>query len=136
MIREFIERDLKEIKENGFTNMSIIGDDTPSFLINIGASTLIDGDIPIIIIGFLEYTKSCYTAFLICSKDMTAKHARELKKFLFNIADILKAKRLETTSLDCDILNRWHKFLGFTLEGTKIKYCDDKDYNIWGMLWG
>lgn len=134
-IRPFEVGDANYIDHNGLTNgverfsLEEMSKITPH------TYTLTDDGRPYVLICFFEYTDNCYNGFFVCDKDMKPRHAIKLKKFIDATAKWLKAKRLETTSLDCDILNRWHKFLGFEKEGTKRKYYGGKDYNIWGRLW-
>ena len=68
------------------------------------------------------------------SKYFNSKYARELKKFMLYLIKELQAKRVETESVNCPVINRWHRFLGMTLEGTKKSFLEGQDYNIWGLV--
>lgn len=67
---------------------------------------------------------------------MPAYSARELKRFMLQVYEDLSIDRMQTDSEDNDIINRWHKFLGFTLEGKREKMIYDMDYNCWAMIRG
>ncbi len=88
------------------------------------------------IICFKKYWQDNYLAFLLISKEMTALHARALKSWIFGAMMDLRMKRVQTDSVDCPVINRWHEFLGFTLEGTRAKMLFDKDYKMWAFVKG
>lgn len=98
--------------------------------------TLVKNDRVYAIICFKRYWKNNWCAFFLISEDMPAIYARELKDFVHNACNDLGAERVQTDSVDCDILNRWHQFLGFTLEGKRERMIYDKDFNMWGFLKG
>ena len=88
------------------------------------------------VICFNCYEDNNYTGFFLIANDFNPRNIVFLKNEINKLADELKAERLETLSLDDDRINRWHKSLGFELEGTKRKFKKGKDFNIWAMLWG
>lgn len=88
------------------------------------------------IICFKKYWKNNYLAFLLISREMTAIHGREVRRWIFNAMTDLGMVRVQTDSVDCPEINRWHKFLGFTLEGTRQKMLFDKDYKMWAFVKG
>ena len=61
------------------------------------------------------------------------KYAKEIKLAMIDLILIKGADRVQTDSVDCKSLNRWHKFLGFEFEGTRKNLMYGKDYNMWGM---
>jgi len=135
MIRKFEAVDARRIRANSFSDVK---DVTVAFKSdNFCKHTLVGekGEVYAIIV-FGEYSKKNYLAFFLIAEDMPTIHARELKSFIYNAIFDLGANRVNTDSLDCPVLNRWHKFLGFTLEGKREKMIDDKDYNLWGLLRG
>lgn len=88
------------------------------------------------IICFKKYWQDNYLAFLLISKEMTAIYARKLKRWIFDVMMDFGMKRVQTDSVDCPVINRWHDFLGFTLEGTRAKMLFDKDYKMWAFVKG
>lgn len=68
-------------------------------------------------------------------QDYTVVFVRSLRKWLFQVREDLALTRMETECMDDDLHNAWMKSLGFTKEGTKRKYYNGKDYNMWGRLW-
>lgn len=134
MIRQFEEKDLEFIDVNEFSDIGIYRNLILSDFMQ--KATLVDGEKVLCVICYMQYADYRYKAFFIMSKDFTAKYARELKKFVYFTAKELKAKRVETESLDCELINRWHRFLGMTLEGKKTRFLDDEtDFNLWSILW-
>jgi hypothetical protein len=98
--------------------------------------TLIVGSDVYAIICFRRYWKNNFVAFFLISEDMPAIHARELKEFILQAVIDLRADRVQTDSVDDAALNKWHNFLGFTLEGKREKMIYGKDFNMWGFLRG
>ena|SRR5688572_14075240 len=134
MIRKFERSDLRRIKSNNFSKTRDIGFvfDDDDFL----KQTLTkDGNV-YAIICFKSYWKNNFIGFFLIGEDMPAICARELKDFVDNLVVDLNIERIQTDSVDTEILNKWHYFLGFTLEGTMKKMIFDNDYNMWGFLKG
>lgn len=86
------------------------------------------------IICFKPYWEDNYIGFLLISDDMPVICARELHDFVHRSFKGIGMKRLQTDSMDCAVLNRWHEFVGFTLEGTRRAFMNGKDFNMWGMV--
>jgi len=131
MIRAFRPDDYK-LKPNEFTKDYL--DNYREFIASWDKRTF-DVDGAKAIIGFLNYNENNYKGFFVISEDFKPTHLKELKKGVEGLFKELNLKRLETESLDCEELNRWHEFLGFKLEGTKRKCLNGNDYNVWGLLW-
>lgn len=62
--------------------------------------------------------------------------AKTMKKFMHHVANCFNLERIETRSLDDEFLNRWHEWIGFSLEGTSKKWCYGFTYNLWGIVYG
>ena len=138
MIRDFVKSDLNRLKPNGYTQK-----DFEAVPIDVLAKTLDrnhsftfenDGEIELIA-SYSQYAKNCYRIAILVGQDLSISRMKMMKKFMKDTAKDLKAVRLETDSIDDDILNRWHKMLGFSLEGVKRKFNGVDDYNIWAMTW-
>ena len=60
---------------------------------------------------------------------------KELQKWLFQVREDLALQRMETECVADELHDRWMTYLGFTKEGTKKKYFNGVDYNVWGRIW-
>ena len=129
MIRDFEEKDLELIDTNEFSDIELYKD----FLDVLNLKTIIKDDKIVCILGYLNYWGNNYKAFISLSNDF--KYAREVKKNINTLIEELNMERIETESPDNEVLNRWHEFLGFKKEGTKVKFMDNQDYNVWGLVW-
>jgi len=130
MIRKYNHIDFEAIDSNGLT----FGFDIKMLEI-MENFTIESNGLPVCIISFIEYSPSKYTGFIYADKKFNSLHAIELKTFVEQARNMYNMTRFETTSLDCNILNRWHSFLGFECEGVKKNYIDNKDFRMWRMLW-
>lgn len=134
MMRPFSGIDLRRIKSNGFSNtgnLDFVFDD-PDFW----KSTLEDnatGEV-MAIVCWKAYQGDNYLAFLLISDDIKPIHARALKKYIHQGARDFRMERIQTDSVDCEVLNRWHKFLGFDLEGIRKRMLNGKDYAMWAYM--
>lgn len=136
MIRLFENRDGRRlIKPNEFSDigdMDFVFSD-PDFY----KHTLVGDDSGVYaIICFKRYWGNCFVAFFLVSEDLKPRHSVELKRFVHQAVIDLQADRVQTDSVACDVLDKWHEFLGFTFEGTREKMLFNKDYNMWGFLKG
>jgi len=130
MIRDFKREDLDLIDANEFGELELYR--TMIDLVDFKTLTK-DGEI-MCILGYFKYWGDNYKSFLIISKKFDYIYARTARKLLYGLFNQLGACRIETESPDIPMLNRWHKFLGYEKEGTKVKFMENKDYNVWGML--
>ena len=134
MIRHFDRLDLRRLKPNGFTSTSNLGwiIDDPSFY----KQTLEDDETGAVlcVIIFKPYADKNFVGFFLMGQDIAPIHARQLRRFVENVIIDFEMDRLQTDSIDCDLLNRWHKFLGFAFEGTRKKMMMGKDYNMWAIV--
>ncbi len=135
MIRVFQNIDARRIKTNKFSNtagMEFVFDN-PAFY----KSTLVSDDSSVhAIICFTRYWGNCFAAFFLISEDFKLREAVELKKFVYQAVIDLDADRVQTDSVACEELTRWHKFLGFKSEGVREKMVHNKDFEMWAILKG
>lgn len=130
--------DLRRLRPNGYSSLTALGEmnfifDDPTFY----KQTLEDDDGAVIaVLCFKAYWQQNYICFLLLSESATMRHARQIKRFVHSVMEDFRCNRLQTDSLDCAMINRWHKFLGFELEGTRRKIINDQDFNMWAMLAG
>jgi hypothetical protein len=136
MIREYLDGDLDVMDYNKWVHEHIREESFKKLINSCEAFTLFDPDTGenIAVIAYKPYTDRCYVTFTVCSKRFNAKFAKEFKRFVVRGRDILQALRYETISKARPEINRFHEFLDFKLEGTKRKYFDGEDYNIWGWV--
>ena len=80
------------------------------------------------------YSLGKYMGFLLASADLSGQQGADIREFVKDRFLAYSMSRLETTSVACEKIDRWHEFLGFELEGTKRRYIGDKDYNMWGLV--
>lgn len=135
MIRPFARIDARRIRANEFSDpkdMAFVFNDDEFYKHTLVAD---NGEV-YAIACFRRYWHNNFIAFFLISKDMPPIHARELKRFIFDAIMDFRAERVQTDSVDCAELNRWHKFFGFALEGKREKMIFDKDYNMWGLVKG
>lgn len=135
MIRKFEKIDERRINANEFSgigDMGFVFDDDDFY-----KQTLVGDDSKIYaIICFKRYWENNYIGFLLISEDIQPRHCVEIKKFIHNVVIDFNMDRLQTDSVKCDTLTRWHEFLGFSHEGTREKMIMYKDYDMWAMLKG
>lgn len=137
MIRDYVDEDLDLIDLNEYSEPERVTN-RESFreILKQWHSFTVYNDKGIeAILCYIEYHPGCYKAFILAGKVISMQISRQIKRFLHRMAIEMKATRLETESQDCEMLNRWHRFLGFELEGTKRKYMRGCDYNVWSMIW-
>ena len=133
MIREFVKSDLKNFEPNLYSKYDDYIDifDNEVYL----KYSLIKNNKVEAILCFYNYWEDNWNCFSLMSKDFKFSYAREVKKFMNHCITTLKPKKLETDSVDCEMLNRWHKFIGFDLEGTKRNHIYGQNINMWGIVW-
>lgn len=135
MIREFIETDLCKIDVNDFGEGDLMEKMKPVVFMYEGWTLEKDGRLKAILF-YRQYAQGNYEGFLVCSVYMSAFDGQQVKEFIDKLKIRLNIERIETLSLDCESLNKWHRFLGFTCEGTKRRFLHGKDYKMWSMLRG
>lgn len=132
MIKEFSMGDLAYFLPNEFSNpdksISILGTD------NVVKLTLWNDGMVAAILVFRNYWGSCWEGFLLIAENFPSRCAIELREYIDLTMRRLDATRLQTDSVACDVLNRWHEFLGFEREGTRKKWMFGKDYHMYARL--
>lgn len=125
--------DARRLKSNRFSrvnDMAFVFQD-PTFL----KHTLVSAKSDVLaIICFKRYWGNNWIAFFLISEEMPPIYARELKRFVDDAIMDLGAERVQTDSVDCPELNRWHDFLNFELEGTRKRMLYGKDFNMWARV--
>lgn len=131
MIRAFQFNDLENFTPNEYSKM---GDYTvltnPAFRVH---SQLNAGKVQAIIV-FRNYWGRCWSGFVLVSAEYTLHSVREMKRFMYQAMEDMDAVRFQTESVACDILAKFHHWLGFKYEGTKVKMIFDRDYDMWALM--
>ena len=133
MIREFIKSDLDNFKPNKFSkyeDYKEIFDDDECLKFS-----LIKNNKVAAIMCFHCYWGNNWQCFILIEENFKRVYMRHIKNFMDFAIGVIKPSRLSTDSIDCDLVNRFHKFLGFKLEGTREKYIYDENINMWAMIW-
>lgn len=137
MIREYKPEDFNNINANDFYIEGFVGEEKFKELLtndNVYTYSQVKGEKVLCIIIFFCIGHGIYQSGLIFSKNYLSIYVKEFKKFLYDSIKSYNIRRLETESIDCDVLNRWHKFLGFSCDGLKEDYINNKDYRLWSIL--
>lgn len=99
--------------------------------------TLFSDDKPIAILSFHEYEPTHFDGCILadeCFGD-NPKYAVMMKKLVNLLIKKYDMKRVQTTSEDSPELNKWHEFLGFSLEKKHCMTHRKKPFNLWSMEW-
>ena len=131
MIRMFVEEDLEKINANDFSDLKLFKKTADQYT---DRYTLVDNDIPIVIILGNNYIGNNFHGGFVVSKDITLKHIKELKTELWKWIELNNVERVETISLDEPTVNKWHEFIGLEKEGMKRKFAFGKDYISWAWV--
>lgn len=86
------------------------------------------------ILCFTCYHDRNWHGFFLISKYFSAKQAIIIRDYIKATMKRLDALRLQTDSVDDEKLNEWHRFLGFTCEGTRKRMLYGRDYNMWALM--
>ena len=130
MMRDFKREDLDLIDANKFSDIELYID----FLDALNLKTMEKDGKVVCIIGYLNYWGNNYKCFVVMCEGF--KWAREAKKHIHGLIEEHGMERVETESPDDEVLNRWHEFIGFKKEGTKVNFMNNQDYNVWSILKG
>lgn len=133
MIREFISSDIEDIAHNAYSDKELFEKIRP-VLGQYEASTVVRDGVIRAILFYRNYAETNYECFLIGSTFLSAYDSQEIREFIRGMMERRNIRRVETLSLNDDELNRWHKFLGFSIEGTKRRFLNGQDYNFWAIL--
>ena len=136
MIREFRISDPRMLNGNKFSNTQGQMKDVFSNDLFFKQTLVNAEDEVLAIIAWASYSGNNFVGMFYISKDITPIAGRELRDFVHDVRIDLNFSRLQTDSPATPELDKWHKFLGFTLEGSIDKMLDNKDYHLWGMLKG
>lgn len=133
-IRRFIPEDILSFDPNEFSDPGEVAFafEDPKFDI----FTLKDGERTEAIICARRYWGNNYMAFFLISKDFKPRNAVALRKFVHGTHERFGVKRIQTDSQANDVLDAWHRFFGFKLEGKREKMMHGKDYHCWGLNMG
>lgn len=133
MIRDYIQGDIDRIEANQYTLLENIKAfiDAPSM-----KKIVLENDGIKAIVCFFEYHPTCYEGFFVISDKIGLSDIKHLKILLKQLIIQYKPSRLQTTSEDCPIINKWMQFMDFELEGTRKKYMYGKDFKMWSIING
>lgn len=132
MIKEFTMEDLGRFLPNEFSdpdNVLDILEDTQLVKLSMW-----HGDMVAAILVFRNYWGACWEGFFLIAEDFPIMCAVELRDYIDLTMRRLEATRLQTDSVACDVLKRWHEFLGFKLEGVREKMMLGRDYCMWARV--
>lgn len=133
MIKPFNIRDLGKFLPNEYSNP----DEVFPALVgkNYTVQTLWGKDGMVqAIICFRRYWGDCWACFVLIAKNFTIAKSGILRKLIREYMEEQGAVRLQTESRANDTLRKWHRFLGFTHEGTKRKMMFNLDYDMWAIV--
>lgn len=134
MIKHFKMEDLGYFLPNQFSDPDHVLDQ----LMDSGFVTLTMWDRGMVaaILCFKNYWGRNWHGFFLIAHDFRPKLALVLRKYIRSTMIKLNAARLQTDSVACPELDKWHEFLGFKYEGTREKMIFDRDYNMWALMRG
>jgi len=133
-VRRFIKEDLRSFRPNQFSDPREVDYalDDPKFDI----FTLLDGNRTEAIICARRYWGNNYMAFFLISADFRPRNAVKLRDFVHSTHERFGVKRIQTDSQANELLDAWHRFMGFKLEGKREQMMHGKDYHCWGLVMG
>ncbi len=86
------------------------------------------------ILVYHEYHDRCWAGFFLVAQQPPLRAAMELKQYIEGTMERHNAIRLQTDSIACDILDKWHEYLGFKFEGCREKMMFGRDYHMWARM--
>lgn len=86
------------------------------------------------ILCYRNYWGACWEGFFLISQQFKPNNAILLHDMIWEGMAERKALRLQTESVSTPELRKWHKFLGFELEGVKQKMMFNRDYDCWAIV--
>lgn len=131
-MRPFVIDDLRDIKVNRYGDKDAKTDwvythpDTHTY-------TLESSGIKAIMM-FYHTGGGEWLGFYSIALSFDMKDARELKRFTQEKIKEFKPKRVWTLSKTDKELDKWHKFIGFTLEKENVIFSGER-CNMWSMVW-
>lgn len=132
MIKKFEITDLGSFLPNKFSNPDVVLDQLtdPAFEVE----TLWHGGMVMAILAYRNYWNRNWLGFFLISEDFPGHLAIRLRNHIRETMERKDALRLQTDSVADPCLDKWHKLLGFKLEGTREKMLFDQDYNCWARM--
>lgn len=132
MIRKYQLGDEHKLDANRFSDLEGIQD---VFIDDSFVKYTLDdnGEIKCILC-WKQYAPKQYAIFFLMPEEISFKHARALKRFLDGVTLELKPKSCITYSVDCDMLNRWHRFFGFQQQRKSLLEIA-MGFNKWLIKW-
>lgn len=108
----------------------------PEVMFQFGhAVTVIVEDKPIAVMGFVNLANGVCEVYTMPDKDIENyrfTYSKEVRKYLRRLAQLPLYHRIQLIAVDDETHNRWCEFLGFTKEGTMLRYDDMKrTFNMW-----
>lgn len=132
MIKNFAASDLQKFTPNKFSG---IDDILPIFEDpRYHKFTLWEDDTVRGIIYFHHCGDGDWAGFFLLSELFTAHNGKQIKDFINQTVHKYQPKRLWTVSIDCEVINKWHKFLRLTKENDNLTF-NGKRYNLWSCKW-
>lgn len=132
-IRNYVKGDASLIEPNKYSsdnvNSIIRGDPLIKY-------TLEKDGRPVCIVAFIEYADKCFNAMIAADASFGAADAVVLRKSILDRMETTEWDRLQTISVNDKLIDRFHKFLGFSKEGVLRKFMSGKDYSVWSIVNG
>ncbi len=126
MIRKFVFSDWETLDKNEFSkaeNIDFLYDDEwVKYTLENKA-----------IICFKNQGDNEWAMLLLVGNNFTSFDGKQIKRFMFKCVSELKAKRVWTISRQDELIIKWHKFLGMTIE--KQVEHENITYDLWGITW-
>jgi hypothetical protein len=132
MIKDFCIEDLGYFMPNEFSNpdavLDVLTDET------VTRKTLWRVGMVDAILVYREYWPQCWSGFVLVSDSIHPLAAIELRAFMRQAIVDHNAIRFQTDSVAHEVLDKWHRFLGFQLEGRRVKMMRGVDYHSWAII--
>lgn len=132
MIKDFDIRDLGYFIPNEFSDPShvlgLLTDDT------VEKKTLWHSGMVEAIFAYREYWPTCWGGFFLVNASPQLSTAVKIRDYIAATIKEKGASRLQTDSVANDKLDKWHRFLGFQLEGRRVKMMRGLDYHCWAIV--
>ena len=132
MIRDYIKGDEHSMLMNKYSSnadaFEILADNS------VKKKTIEDIAGAKVIACWKDFGEGRFDTFLLMAIDVTISNIRELKKLFTDIIHNNSPKLLVTHSLDDEVIDKWHRFLGFEKTGS-VYNIDGKMFNEWVIKW-
>lgn len=134
MIKPFKVTDLGSFLPNEFSNPDVALDQLTDS--NYEVETLWHNGMVAAILYFRNYWGPCWLGAFLIAEDFPPKLVIALRDHIRATMIKKNAMRLQTESISCPELTKWHKTLGFNYEGTREKMLFNRDYDMWAIIRG